>query len=164
MWSVLLQDAYDKVSAMRQEIEASDRKIKNLTKSLQSSCKMRGKPSCAETILLVTDHLNRRTCCRFIRQDLQVFVPTLILVTTYYYKLCNALCRWQKYPVCHLTSSGKLMNLRIGITLTASFSAIVISCFKGLFSSRMLYLSYNCTWDYKTFYTLILLQFCFSIW
>ncbi|XP_034701874.1 uncharacterized protein LOC117926727 isoform X2 [Vitis riparia] len=66
-----IEDAYDKVSAMRQEIEASDRKIKNLTKSLQSSCKMKGKPSCAETILLVTDHLNRRTCCRFIRQDLQ---------------------------------------------------------------------------------------------
>ncbi|RVX08203.1 hypothetical protein CK203_017776 [Vitis vinifera] len=66
-----IEDAYDKVSAMRQEIEASDRKIKNLTKSLQSSCKTKGKPSCAETILLVTDHLNRRTCCRFIRQDLQ---------------------------------------------------------------------------------------------
>ena len=65
---------------MRQEIEASDRKIKNLTKSLQSSCKMKGKPSSTETILLVNDHLNRRTCCRFIRQDLQVIVPTLFLL------------------------------------------------------------------------------------
>lgn len=79
MESVLLQDACDKVSAMRQEIESSDRKIKNLTKSLQSSCKMKGKPNSTEIILLVNDHLNRQTCCRFIRQDLQVVFPTLFL-------------------------------------------------------------------------------------
>lgn len=91
---MLLQGAGsgDKVSAMRQEIEAADRKIKNLTKSLQSSCNMKENPSCAETILLVNDHLNRRKCCSFICQDLQVPVPTLILVTLHFYKPYDALC------------------------------------------------------------------------
>lgn len=64
----------------------------------------------------------------------------IILVSTYYYKLNYALCHWEKYPVCHFNSSGKLMSLRKGITFIASSYATVVSCLKGLFSSRMFYL------------------------
>ncbi|KAK9284775.1 hypothetical protein L1049_023952 [Liquidambar formosana] len=61
----------DKMATMRQEIEASERKIKHLTNSFHTLCKMKGELSCADTIELVNDHLKKRACCRFIRHDLQ---------------------------------------------------------------------------------------------
>ncbi|KAA8526644.1 hypothetical protein F0562_008153 [Nyssa sinensis] len=65
--------ACDDVTAMRQVLEASDREIVNLTKSFHTSCKMKGEPSCADTVVLVNDHLKKRTCCRFLRLDLQLW-------------------------------------------------------------------------------------------
>ncbi|KAK6286809.1 hypothetical protein POUND7_012988 [Theobroma cacao] len=63
----------DKVTTMKHEAEALEKKIKNLTKSFHIYCKMKGEPSCSDTIDLVNDHLKKRTCCRFIRQDMQLW-------------------------------------------------------------------------------------------
>ncbi|XP_075643203.1 uncharacterized protein LOC142614554 isoform X1 [Castanea sativa] len=67
------QVSCDKVTTMRQESEALDGKIKSLIKFFHSNCKMKGEPSCADTIALVHDHLEKRMCCRFIQQDLQLW-------------------------------------------------------------------------------------------
>lgn len=70
------QVSCDKVTTMRQESEALDEKIKSLIKCFHSNCTMKGEPSCVDTIELVHDHLEKRMCCRFIQQDLQVFNST----------------------------------------------------------------------------------------
>ncbi|XP_050279878.1 uncharacterized protein LOC126720976 isoform X2 [Quercus robur] len=67
------QVSCDKVTTMRQESEALDGKIKSLIKCFHSNCTMKGEPSCADTIALVHDHLEKRMCCRFIQQDLQLW-------------------------------------------------------------------------------------------
>ncbi|PRQ52444.1 hypothetical protein RchiOBHm_Chr2g0155571 [Rosa chinensis] len=61
----------DNVSTMRQELRASDEKIKSLSKFFHSHIKFKGEPSYANTIALVHDHLKTRTFCRLIRQELQ---------------------------------------------------------------------------------------------
>ncbi|KAF8410894.1 hypothetical protein HHK36_003431 [Tetracentron sinense] len=66
-------DACNKVYTMRQEFGGLDKKIKNLTRSFHTSCKMKGEPSSTETIESVYDHLKKGTCCRFIRQELQLW-------------------------------------------------------------------------------------------
>lgn len=68
-----IEDSNEKVITMRHEAEALDRNIKSLTKSFHSYCKMKGEQSCDETIALVNDHLKRRTSCRFICKDLQLW-------------------------------------------------------------------------------------------
>ncbi|XVF81402.1 hypothetical protein PTKIN_Ptkin15bG0152300 [Pterospermum kingtungense] len=68
-----LEGTRDKVSAMKHEAEALEKKIKNLTKSFYTYCKIKGEPSCFDTIELLNDHLKKRTCCRFIRQDMQLW-------------------------------------------------------------------------------------------
>ncbi|KAL0008746.1 hypothetical protein SO802_010248 [Lithocarpus litseifolius] len=67
------QVSCDKVTTMRQESEALDGKIKSLIKCFHSNCTIKGEPSCADTIALVHDHLEKRMCCRFIQQDLQLW-------------------------------------------------------------------------------------------
>ncbi|PPD94659.1 hypothetical protein GOBAR_DD08308 [Gossypium barbadense] len=67
-----LEGAGGKVSTMKREVEALEKKIKNLTKSFHIYCKINGEQSSSGTIELVNDHLKKRTCCRFIRQDIQV--------------------------------------------------------------------------------------------
>ncbi|KAK2647823.1 hypothetical protein Ddye_015312 [Dipteronia dyeriana] len=62
--------AIDKVTSMRQVVESLDRKIKNIVKS-HTYGKMKGEPSCAETILALNDHLKKKMLCRSICQDLQ---------------------------------------------------------------------------------------------
>ncbi|XP_021812561.1 uncharacterized protein LOC110755634 [Prunus avium] len=59
------------VSTMRQEIKALDRQIKSLINFFHTYIKLKGEPSCADTISLVNHHLETRTCCRFIHQHLQ---------------------------------------------------------------------------------------------
>ncbi|XP_011045644.1 PREDICTED: uncharacterized protein LOC105140484 isoform X2 [Populus euphratica] len=68
-----IEDSDEKVITMRHEAEALDRNIKSLTKSFHSYYKMKGEQSSGETIALVNDHLKRRTSCRFIRKDLQLW-------------------------------------------------------------------------------------------
>ncbi|TYI55782.1 hypothetical protein E1A91_D11G164700v1 [Gossypium mustelinum] len=68
-----LEGAGGKVSTMKREVEALEQKIKNLTKSFHIYCKIKGEQSSSGTIELVNDHLKKRTCCRFIRQDIQLW-------------------------------------------------------------------------------------------
>ncbi|KAG2719628.1 hypothetical protein I3760_03G274500 [Carya illinoinensis] len=65
--------SYDKVTTMKQKSEFLDRKIESLVKFFHSICKMKGEPSCANTIALVHDQLKNRMCCSYIRQDLQLW-------------------------------------------------------------------------------------------
>ncbi|GFZ05384.1 hypothetical protein Acr_17g0009560 [Actinidia rufa] len=65
--------AGDKVTALRQVLNSSERKITSLTKSVHVSCKMKGEPNHVNTILLVNDHLKKKACCRFILLDLQLW-------------------------------------------------------------------------------------------
>ncbi|MCD7470466.1 hypothetical protein HAX54_010368 [Datura stramonium] len=61
----------NKVATMKEALEISERKVANLTRSLHSSLKLKGEPNCADTIISVKEHLMRRSCCRFLRQDMQ---------------------------------------------------------------------------------------------
>lgn len=72
--SFISQGSCNNVSTMRQEIKALDRQIKSLINFFHTHIKLKGEPSCADTIALVNHHLETRTCCRFIHQDLQVFL------------------------------------------------------------------------------------------
>ncbi|XVE78281.1 hypothetical protein DITRI_Ditri13aG0132300 [Diplodiscus trichospermus] len=68
-----LEGASDKVTRMKHEAEALEKKIKNLTKSFYIYCKIKGEPTCSDTIGLLNNHLKKRACCRFIRQDMQLW-------------------------------------------------------------------------------------------
>lgn len=81
------QGSSDKVTTMKHEAEALEKKIKNLTKSFHIYCKMKGEPSCSDTIDLVNDHLKKRTCCRFIRQDMQVFLTLAFILLKTHWRL-----------------------------------------------------------------------------
>lgn len=61
----------NKVATIKEALEISERKVANLTRSLHSSLKLKGEPNCADTIISVKEHLMRRSCCRFLRQDMQ---------------------------------------------------------------------------------------------
>lgn len=69
---MVCQVANDKVATLKQEAEASERKIKHLVESFHTRLEVKGELSSADTLVLVNDHLKKRTCCRFICQDLQV--------------------------------------------------------------------------------------------
>lgn len=86
----ICQASCDIVNAMRQELKASDGEIKSLSNFFHSRIKLKGEPSCADTISLVHDHLKTRTCCRLIRQDFQVFlIHAMILLTHKITVLCH---------------------------------------------------------------------------
>lgn len=86
----IFQASCDIVNAMRQELNASDGEIKSLRKFFLSRIKLKGEPSCVDAISLVHDHLKTRTCCRLIRQDLQVFlIHAMILLTHKITVLCH---------------------------------------------------------------------------
>ncbi|KAI3457695.1 hypothetical protein Pfo_014358 [Paulownia fortunei] len=65
---------HEKLTAMRQALEALDRKILTLTRTFHACCKMKAEPSCGDTIALVNEHLIKRASCRFIRLDMQMWV------------------------------------------------------------------------------------------
>ncbi|KAK4341783.1 hypothetical protein RND71_037599 [Anisodus tanguticus] len=65
---------HNKVASIKEALEISERKIANLTRSLHSSLQLKGEPNCADTIISVEEHLMRRSCCRFLRQDMQMCV------------------------------------------------------------------------------------------
>ncbi|GMI66299.1 hypothetical protein HRI_000299200 [Hibiscus trionum] len=68
-----LKGASGKVSTMKHEVEALEKKIKNLTKSFHIYCEIKGEQSSSGTMELVNDHLKKRTCCRFVRQGIQLW-------------------------------------------------------------------------------------------
>ncbi|XP_057792894.1 uncharacterized protein LOC131009519 isoform X2 [Salvia miltiorrhiza] len=65
---------HDKLITMRQALEALDRKILTLTRTFHSCCKLKAEPGVGETITLVTEHLAKKTSCRMIRLDTQMWV------------------------------------------------------------------------------------------
>ncbi|KAL3363644.1 hypothetical protein AABB24_012746 [Solanum stoloniferum] len=65
---------HNKVATIKEALKISERKVATLTRSLHSSLKLKGEPNCADTIISVKEHLMRRSCCRFLRQDMQMFV------------------------------------------------------------------------------------------
>ncbi|KAI3939341.1 hypothetical protein MKW98_022209 [Papaver atlanticum] len=67
------RDEHDEVTAKRQELGALNKKVKDLTQALISSCKITMEPSSNHVVELVNDHLKRKTASRFVRQDLQLW-------------------------------------------------------------------------------------------
>ncbi|XP_073142523.1 uncharacterized protein [Henckelia pumila] len=65
---------HEKLAAMRTVLEASEKKISNLKKNFHASCKIRTEPGCGDTIALVNEHFTKRAYCRFVRQDMQMWV------------------------------------------------------------------------------------------
>ncbi|KAL0400257.1 UNVERIFIED_CONTAM: hypothetical protein Sradi_2369000 [Sesamum radiatum] len=76
--SVSLKDGHEvcheKLTAMRQAVEALDRKILNLKGTFHACCKLKAQQSCDDTIALVNEQLIKRASCRFIRLDMQMWV------------------------------------------------------------------------------------------
>lgn len=70
---LFLQVAHNPMTSMKQEIEILEKKIENMTKSLNRFCKMKGELDCVETIGLINNFMKKRMCSRFVRLDLQVF-------------------------------------------------------------------------------------------
>ncbi|XP_019249306.1 PREDICTED: uncharacterized protein LOC109228611 isoform X2 [Nicotiana attenuata] len=70
----LQEERHNKVATIKEGLEVSERKVAKLARSLRSSFKLEGEPSCAATIISVKEHLMRRSCCRFLRQDMQMCV------------------------------------------------------------------------------------------
>ncbi|KAG8485348.1 hypothetical protein CXB51_021135 [Gossypium anomalum] len=68
-----LEGTDDRVTTMKHEADALEKKINNLTKSLCPHFKIKGELSCADTIDLLNDHLKKRTCWGYIRQDMQLW-------------------------------------------------------------------------------------------
>ncbi|XP_020241204.1 uncharacterized protein LOC109819681 isoform X2 [Asparagus officinalis] len=63
----------DRVPSLKQELEMLDQKVKDMMKGFQSSCKIKGNPSCDGIIKVVNDHIDMKNCCRLIQQDLQLW-------------------------------------------------------------------------------------------
>lgn len=63
----------DKVTALRQVLDDSERKVMSLCKSFLNSSKKQGQTNSADTILFVSDQLKKKACCRFIRLDMQLW-------------------------------------------------------------------------------------------
>lgn len=62
-----------KVTALRQLRETLESKISSLTKSLHSSCKLKGISSHSDTVSAVNSYLKKRACCKFLRSDMQLW-------------------------------------------------------------------------------------------
>ncbi|XP_043688522.1 uncharacterized protein LOC122639690 isoform X2 [Telopea speciosissima] len=67
------KEVCNKVITMKQEIGALDEKIKSIIDCFHDSCHVKGELSYDEYIVIVNDHLKKRTCCSFIRRDLQLW-------------------------------------------------------------------------------------------
>ncbi|GFQ07108.1 hypothetical protein PHJA_002854900 [Phtheirospermum japonicum] len=65
---------HEKLIAMRQTLDTLDRKVLNLTRTFHTCCKIKSELSSAETIALVNKHLAKRTSCRLIRLEMQMWV------------------------------------------------------------------------------------------
>ncbi|XP_065873629.1 uncharacterized protein [Euphorbia lathyris] len=65
--------SWEKLAAMKHDFEVIDRKIKNLTKSFNSYLRMKGEPSCSEIIAQLNVHLKKKTSCKIIHDDLQLW-------------------------------------------------------------------------------------------
>ncbi|KAM7503802.1 hypothetical protein LguiB_002706 [Lonicera macranthoides] len=69
-----IREAAGDKTALGEALETSERRIMSLTNFFHTSCKTKGEPGCADTILSVNGRLVKRTRCRFIRLDSQLWV------------------------------------------------------------------------------------------
>lgn len=87
IWWLLLvlqcQVAGDKVTALRQVLDDSERKVTSLCKSFLNSSKKHGQTNSADTILFVSDQLKKKACCRFIRLDMQVSPFSVLILSAF---------------------------------------------------------------------------------
>ncbi|KAL5699936.1 hypothetical protein ACHQM5_025454 [Ranunculus cassubicifolius] len=96
----LSSENMDKVSAKEQELESVDIKIKNLSKSLLCGCKIKEEAGSDECILLVNEHLKKKTRCRLLQRKFQVYQVDSLerendddgcnLLVNYYNLLCQS--------------------------------------------------------------------------
>lgn len=109
---MVMQVPHNKVATMKEALETSERKVATLTRYLHSSLKLKGEPNFADTIISVKEHLMRRACCRFLRQDMQVLSVLsynasshflLSLTYTLFLKdVCHSECEEKGWPLwCH---------------------------------------------------------------
>lgn len=64
----------EKIITMKQTLETLEKRNTNLIKSLTTACKVKGEPSCANSISLVTNHLMKKSCCRLLCLDMQTWI------------------------------------------------------------------------------------------
>ncbi|KAF8015713.1 hypothetical protein BT93_H1286 [Corymbia citriodora subsp. variegata] len=112
--------AHNSMTSMKQEIEILEKKIENLTKSLNRFCKMKGELDCVETIGLVNNFMKKRLCCRFIRLDLQPWKVSSFEsksghhdITLDYLGLIYQRLSLTAHPVPSLKVSNKLVDTKI---------------------------------------------------
>ncbi|GLT51131.1 hypothetical protein SLA2020_245610 [Shorea laevis] len=110
----------DKVTAMKHEVEAFERKIKNLTNSFHNYCKLKGEPNSADIIILLNEQLKKRTCHRFVCQDMQLWrIDGLlnrnghhVFVLNYHSFICQRLTL-NTGPLSSISVSNNLNDIKI---------------------------------------------------
>lgn len=65
---------HSKLTTMRKDKEAVDRKILNLMRTFHACCKLKAEPGIGETTAAVNKCLIEKTSCRFIRLDMQMWM------------------------------------------------------------------------------------------
>lgn len=93
-------------------------------------CEMKGEPGSAGTIVLVNEHLTRRTCCRFLRLDLQVTIFAMFKVS-YTMKFFHVT---ERHLFCHFFSCGTLTIWRVGMGIIVWFSTTSALSLRGGFA------------------------------
>ncbi|PON44239.1 hypothetical protein PanWU01x14_268370 [Parasponia andersonii] len=114
------QVASDTVIRMKQEIKTLDGKINSLSNFFHTYFKLKGEPSCGNSLASVQDHLKRRKCCRLICQDLQLWKVDRFESQNGYY---NVVLNYQGYlsqrftlnsgPVSSIVISNQLNDINI---------------------------------------------------
>ncbi|XP_048127085.1 uncharacterized protein LOC115739138 isoform X2 [Rhodamnia argentea] len=112
--------SHNKMTSMKQEIEILEKKIENLTKSLNRFCKMKEELDCVETIGLINNLMKKRMCCRLVRLDLQLWKVSSFEsksghhdITLDYLGLIFQRLSLTAHPVPSLTVSNKLVDTKI---------------------------------------------------
>lgn len=116
----LLPPECDEVTAMRQELEASEREVKELAKLVQTYCNIKEEENRGHIIESANDHLRRKLRYRLIRQEFQLWdVDDLefgnahrSLVLNYHGLLCQRLIV-NGSPISSICVTNKLNNTNI---------------------------------------------------
>lgn len=127
LWLLLVlqcQVTGDQVTALRQVLDDSERKVMSLCKSFLDSCKKQIKPDSSDIILFVTDELKKRTCCRFIRLDMQVSTFSVLVLSLFYTNVFCCSC-WD-ISFTYLVSYGMLITWRVLMIIIILFSIILV--------------------------------------
>lgn len=83
----LCQVDREKVIAMKHTLETLDKRNTTLIKSLTTACKVKGEPSCMDSISLVTNHLKKKSFCQLLCRDMQVFTFPLYYLSMWGWKV-----------------------------------------------------------------------------